>query len=311
MVKFVEDFNPQIIYCQGYSLTFSWLPVMLHNKFHIPICFQTGDDWPFYIYKDTAFSIVIKPIVHRAVKSLLSKSSARLANGKLMASEFNQKYGLSFEPLMMCDNLERFRKASPYRIASSDKISIIYTGGLAHGRWLSIIDLCDAAALLQNEGVNIMVTILATNIMPDVINKLSEINNLQILPGPSHEQLPSYLKGADILYLPESLNSIIAADIHLSISTKAHLYMMSEKPVLIYASNITGIANYAKENDWACIVEERNLDKLAQALRNIITNKEYREELVNKGIKVVSINHAEDKVRARFLTILTGLTNSN
>ena len=31
LIKFIEDFKPQIIYCQGYSLTFAWLPVMVHK----------------------------------------------------------------------------------------------------------------------------------------------------------------------------------------------------------------------------------------------------------------------------------------
>jgi glycosyltransferase involved in cell wall biosynthesis len=307
MIKFVKDFNPQIIYCQGYSLTFTWLPILLNNKFHIPICFQTGDDWPTYLYKDSPISFTIRPIIHRAVKSLLYKSSARLANSKLMANDYETRYGMSFQPLMMCDNLERFHSAISHRVVDDTTISIVYAGNLGQGRWLSIIELCEAAKLIQTGGINVMITAFATTIPPEAVNKLREVDNLQILPGPSHEELPSYLKGSDILYIAETFNPLLANEIRLSLSTKAHFYMMSEKPVLIYGSPRTGIVNYATEESWACIVQEQNLEKLSQALNNLITNKQYCTELVKKGLEVVSKYHSEKKVRKKVLTILSEL----
>jgi glycosyltransferase involved in cell wall biosynthesis len=304
MIEFIEKFDPQIIYCQGYSLTFSWLPVMIQNKFDIPICFQTGDDWPFYLYKKSPISFVIRPIVHRAVKLLLLKSEVRLANGKLMADVYAQRYNIPFEVIMMCDNLDRFQKAIPSKVVNSDTISIIYTGGLANGRWYSIIDLCKAVEILQNEGYKIMVTTFATLIPQEAVKFLEKLENLQMLPGPSHENLPSYLKGADILYLPESFDPREAKAIRLSISTKAHLYMMSERPILLYASPITGIMNYAKEKEWARIVEEHNLKKLVQAIRLLITNIEYSRKLVKRGLEVVLKNHNEINVREKFVAFL-------
>ena len=304
MVKYVADFKPHIIYCQGYTLTFSRIPVMLHNKLHVPICFQTGDDWPTYLYRDSPLAFLIRPIVNGAVKSLLSKSSIRLANGQLMAEDYFKRYKLSFEPLMMCDSLERFNKAIPIRVVDNETISIVYSGNLGQGRWNSIVELCEATKLLNIHEYKIMITAFATTIPPEAVNKLREINNLQILPGPSHEELPSYLKGADILFLPETFDPIKANEIRLSISTKAHFYMMSEKPVLVYASPATGIVAYAEEEGWACIVREQGLDKLSKALNRLLTDKKYCIELVQNGLEVASSNHDDKKIKERFLNVL-------
>ena len=311
MLSFIEEFNPQIIYCQGYSLTFTWLPSMIYKKFRIPICFQTGDDWPSHLYKGSPLSFAIRPIVKIAIHSLLKRSSVRLANGKLMAHEYLERYKTSFEPLMMCDDLDRFRNAVPLRVVDSDTISVIYSGGMANKRWFSIIDLCNAVELLKNEGKRITITLFATILPPEAVNLLKDQPNLQILPNPSHEELPSYLKGADILYLPESFETEMANEIHLSISTKAHLYMMSEKPTMVYASPFTGIANYAKDEEWACVVQEQNLNKLAAALKNLIENKEYSKNLINKGIEVSFKNHDQRRVRTRFLSIMNENIFSN
>jgi len=207
----------------------------------------------------------------------------------------------------MCDNLARFRTAVPHRVVNSDTLSIVYSGNLGQGRWMSIIELCEAAKLINILRHKIMITAFATTIPQEAVNKLHEIDNLQILPGPSHEELPSYLKGADILYLPETFDPIKANEIRLSISTKAHFYMMSEKPVLVYASPATGIVNYALKEGWACVVQEQNLNILTHALYELLTNKEYCKELVHKGLEVVSINHVDEKIRARFLSVLSEL----
>ncbi|PKP41358.1 MAG: hypothetical protein CVT93_08500 [Bacteroidetes bacterium HGW-Bacteroidetes-10] len=307
LVNFVRDFEPHIIYCQGYSLTFSWIPVMLNKKINVPICFQTGDDWPSNLYKNTPFSTLIRPIVQKAVKELFNRSSIRLANGIPMAKEYMAKYGANFEPLMMCDNLKRFKEVDERRLVKNSAFSIIYTGNLGSDRWTTIIDLSKAVNMLVNKGFDILVTVFAITIPPEAVGELQKCNNIQILPNPTHEELPSYLKGADILFLPESFDSEQARSISLSISTKAHLYMMSEKPILVYAPSITGTVKYAMEEGWAHIVQEKGSDKLAKAILFLLENKKYCSALVSKGIEVAAKNHDELKVRAKFLTRLSGL----
>ncbi len=306
LVKFVEDFKPEIIYCQGYTLTFTWLPVMIQNKFQIPICFQTGDDWPSYLYRNSPFAFAIKQIIHSAIKTLLINSYVRLANGKLMAEDYQKKYKLAFEVLMMCDNPLRFKNALVKRIVDANTKSIVYTGNLGHGRWNSVIELCEVVKMVKIENFKIAVTAFATTVPPEALNRLKEIENLQILPSPSHLELPSYLKGADILFLPETFDPLLAKDIRLSISTKSHFYMMSEIPVLIYASQETGIPHYAREENWACIVDKQDPQRLADAVFLLLTNDEYCKKNVKRGMEVVFKNHAENSVRKNFLMYLNG-----
>lgn len=307
MILFIKNFAPQIIYCQGHVLTFAWLPLLIQKKFKIPICFQTGDDWPFYLYSSSPFSFVLKPIVKRSVKSLLLKSSIRLVSGSLMAKEYQERYNLYFEPLMQCDNIDRFRNAIPHRVVDDSTKSIVYSGSLGLGRWISIIELCEAAKQLEIKGIQVIITVFTNTIPPESVNNLQEIENLQILPGPEHDDLPSFLKGADILYLPEKFDSIQAQEIHLSISTKAQIYMMSEKPILVYAPSTTGIANYAKEEGWACLVEEQNVKKLTQELHKMLTDNEYSKKLVSQGLKVALKNHDERIIKTKFLDILNAI----
>jgi glycosyltransferase involved in cell wall biosynthesis len=182
--------------------------------------------------------------------------------------------------------------------------SIVYTGGLGHGRWISIVDLDDAAELLRERGHKILITIFANEIPAEAINILRKRPNIHLLPPPNHEELPCYLKGADILYLPETFDTKEARVVRLSISTKAHLYMMSEVPILVYASQIAGVLNYARVEGWACIVCERNDEQLALALNRLFFDFNYRKELVARGTQVALKNHDKSKIEKRFLNLL-------
>jgi glycosyltransferase involved in cell wall biosynthesis len=275
---------------------------MIKKKFNLPICFQTGDDWPFSLYRNSPI-VFIKPLVTRAVQTLLNNSSARLANGKLMAEVYEKRYNMTFEPLMMCDDPLRFHEAPTKRIVGEKTKSIVYTGNLGHGRWNSIVELCEAVKMIKLNEYEIMVTAFATTIPPEAVNTLQDISNLQILPAPSHTELPSVLKGADILFLPETFDPVMALEIRLSISTKAHFYMMSQKPILVYASLVTGIADYAKEQSWAFVVEHHDLEKLAKGIEKLLTDKAFSDRLITKGNEVFQKNHAEKNVRKRFLHI--------
>jgi glycosyltransferase involved in cell wall biosynthesis len=304
LLEFTETFNPDVIYCQGYNLTFTWLPVMIHQKFKIPICFQTGDDWPLSLYSNSPISLFLKPVIHRSFLSLLSVSKARLASGKLMSRDYEKRYKTSFEPLMMCDDISRFRSTTPKDIGQKDTKSIMYSGGLTNGRWMSIVDLSKAAKELERKGLKTEIFVFASVIPKEAVNKLNELGNVEILPNPSHNDLPSYLKGADVLFLPETFNRSTARNIRLSISTKAHLYMMSEKPVLLYGSPKTGIIDYAKTEKWGLVVEEQNIESLSIGLLKLLTDSDFCQRLVNKGIEVAAKNHDKNVVRKRLLDIV-------
>lgn len=301
LLDWVRQFRPEIIYCQGYTLSFSWLPVQLRRKLGVPICFQTGDDWPTYLYRDSCLAFAMRPFVERAARQLAAYSSLNFATGDSMAAEYRARYGTLFEPLMICDNIDRFRAAMPWRAVEPGRISIVYTGGLGHGRWKSLLDLCAAAVVVRDYGFDVTVTAFASSVPKEAANILHDTPNLQIAPPPSHEQVPAVLKGADILFLPESFDPAKATAIRLSISTKAHLYMMSERPVLLYASPITGVADYAKREGWAYVVDRKDVNLLAYGLRELLSDSSLSQRFVQRGIEVALKNHSERAVRGRLL----------
>ena len=303
--KWIVDFRPQIIYCQGYDLSFCWLPLMISKKFQIPIVFQTTDDWPNYLYWNNPF---IHPIVIRTARKLIKKASIRLAICDRMAVDYQKQFTVPFETVMICDNVERFTSVVPRRIVDKDVISVIYSGGLGFERWKSLLDLCAAAEGLEKEGLRITITAFTTSLPFEATNILLDKKNLQILPPLSHEQLPSYLRGADILFLPETFNLKMAKKIRYSISQKSHLYMMSEQPILAYGSPLAGVVDYAKREGWAYVLDEQRAELLVNALRLLSGDHNLRTRLIQKACQVALKNHNEIEVRLKFLKAIQSIT---
>jgi glycosyltransferase involved in cell wall biosynthesis len=297
--RWIEKFKPDVVYSQGYDLTFAWLAEWILDRFSIPGCFHAVDDWPRFLYTNSIFSGLMRRHVDKAVHKLLSASSVRFAIGEGMAAEYRARYGVEIEPLMICDSIDRFRQAEPKRQVAEDVISIIYAGALGHYRWKSLLDLSRAASELEQDGLKIKILVFTPAIPAEAVAAFAGLTNIQFEKPPLHEDLPSVLKGGDILFLPETFDPAEADVIRLSISTKAPLYMMSEIPVLVYASPATGVFDYAKKNGWAYVVDKQDVHLLARAIRRLHRDTRLKGKLAAKGIEIAKRNHEASVVREK------------
>ena len=124
MKQFIEDFNPDIIYCQGYSLSFTLLPLLISKYYDLPICFQTTDDWPNERYKKSPVSYLVK----KKARELITKAETRMSFGAKMTEEYKRRYKVEFENTYHLDDINRFDVVK--KCVQSD-FTIIYTGLIA------------------------------------------------------------------------------------------------------------------------------------------------------------------------------------
>jgi hypothetical protein len=214
-----------------------------------------------------------------------------------MSSAYEKRYGMNFESMMQCDDSARFFASRPKRIVNEGVVSIIYSGAIASGRWESILDLCEAVSGLQKDGLNAEVSVYTSSFSTA---REGGVAGLRVFPLPSHEELPAILKGADILFLPESFNKKYLSTTRLSISTKAHLYMMSERPILLYGPACIGVIDYAVKYGWGYVVKKRGKEFLKSAVREMIYNKRLCADIVENARKAVAVNHEASIVRESF-----------
>jgi glycosyltransferase involved in cell wall biosynthesis len=303
MARFIEDFQPDILYCQGYSLGFAILPLRIAHRFGLPICFQTTDDWPSYTYRHSPVGWLLR----RRARQLVAASSVRMAFGEKMKQVLEQRYHRPFQVTYHADRPDRF--PSKPRTNSSNPRRILFTGSLALKRYEAMEDLLAALRSLGPALGPVEVHLYTSGIPKEVPEALRSAPEVAFLPLPSHQDLPTILAEADLLFLPESF-SVEPGMIELSISTKCHLYMLSRAPILVYGPTYSGTVEYAAQQGWAAVVTKRDPDQLAIALQTLLGGSDEVQELRRRAETVALHNHNLTACRAAFREILAAASRT-
>ena len=303
MLQFVEAFKPDLIYCQGYSLGFVTLPLLIARRFSIPICFQTTDDWPSYTYRGFPMGWILR----RHARQLVAEAKVRMALGEKMRQSYEKRYQRPFLVTYHADRFERFAAKLPE--GGSPARSITYTGHLALRRYEAVNDLLQAVRSLDSSGPPLEIRVYCSGIPKELPEVLRNADEVKFLPLPSHDALPAVLAEADILFLPESF-SVDPAMLDLSLSSKCHLYMMSGRPVLAYGPPYSGTIDYARREGWAVVVAERSAALLRVALQKLLADPQYKSRLLRQSSAVARRNHellsSRDAFRHALISICTG-----
>jgi hypothetical protein len=296
MCMFIKDFKPDLVYCSGYSLGFATLPLLIAKRFNTPICFQTTDDWPSYMYRSSPVGWLLR----RRARQLVTKAKVRMAFGEKMRREYESRYGVRFEAMYHLDDPYRFAK----EVNNDDMpLRIVYTGSLGLRRYEAIQDLLDVVRSIQDGIQPIQIVLYSSGLPKDFPHLLLDAPEVVIRPLPTHQQMPRTLVAASVLFLPESF-TVAPELLEYAISSKAHLYMMSGRPILAYGPAYSGTIGYANDYGWAAVVTERKQNALKRALLKLLKDSMYSGDLSRNAHTCVTSNHELLTGQERFRKML-------
>jgi hypothetical protein len=314
MLAFVDNFKPEIIFGQGYNLTFAWLPPLLKKAAGAKLAFLCSDDWPTYLYsgqlgEPTLFRWLMRPIVEATTRQLFSEVDVPFAFGEPMAEEYAKRYKKNFITLSHSDDPRRFEEAMPYRCHQGDIFSILALGTFNQFRWPLLLDMNECCRLLNAQGIKARVAVLSSAIDPAGKSELKHAEHIDIFEDPGNHQLPAYLKGANLLFLAEGFAEGFVSAIRFSVSSKAHLFMFSQRPTLVYGHSDTGIIKYAEAYQWAYTVRHRDVQELFKTVCAVLHNKKENEKIINNATKTAHAFHTTATTQSKFLAALMGCTD--
>jgi glycosyltransferase involved in cell wall biosynthesis len=178
-----------------------------------------------------------------------------------------------------------------------------------------LLELSAAIEPLVTEKLKIEIVAYVPFVPVEASELIKEARNIRIEASPKDDDVPGVLCGADILFLPESFEAQTRAYTKLSVSTKAHLYMMSERPVLVYGPPEIGTVEYATREGWGFVVSEKSISALREAVRSLINDASLREKLVTTGKRVAMRNHdgiaVRENLRIRLSTMKGNFSITN
>ena len=309
--QWVDRFRPDVILAQGYSLGAVRLALLLKEYSGARLASFWSDDWPLSTYAgsmgEPRFARrLMRPIIARETARLIGAADVPFAFGPLMAREYEARYSRPFIVINHSGDPLRFRRSRAARNHSDDIVSLLVAGSIDRFRAPSIHDVSAACGLLEQAGVRARVCLIASAIATEVERGIREAPYVDVFPAPGHADLPGHLKGADMLVIAEPFDEHVADAYRLSISSKAHLFMFSERPIVVYAPAATGLARYATEAGWAEVVSERDPAKLAAAIKALLAAPERQKILIQQARRVGTAYHDAAANRALFVDALSG-----
>ena len=308
MISFIKDFRPDYIFSQGYNLAFTLIPLMIFRRFDVPIIYYPTDDWPEARYiKELGYRGFISKIVRKKILStsnqLVGIAKVCIAFNTYTKFEYLARYGKEFTVIMHGDEFSRFDKTEPKRNVSDDMFWIVSTGDFDKHRTPLLYDLDEACRLLNSKGIKVFSTVYPVAPIKNTQFNINDFQFTEFCKCPMHDELVSVLKGADIMFLPERFDGTVKI-IRNSISSKAHLFMFSKKPIIVYSDPLAGIGRYAIEEGWAVLVGTRNPEVLAYEIETIIKGQKRKEELIECAIKTAKKNHILQENQNKFINLL-------
>lgn len=308
----IEEFQPEVLFAQPTDLGFMKLCWDISKKYNIPICIEIGDDYPETLYANSLFSMFLRTLVKRRFERIVHTAKTRIGISNIMCEEYGRRYGVNFDVLYYGDSQRRFDYAQPkISEGGQNSINLVYCGSLYLRRWQSIVDIASAAARIEQKKRPVIIHVYTSRVEPCAIAAFQKLANILVHDMPADVDVPSILKGADILLLPESFEPTVAQHIRFSLASKTPLYMMSQRPILVYGPSDAGTIRYAKEWKIALVVEkEGDIECLVVSINRLLRETSLVKMLNERAKECVFRNHELQCVHNKLFYIMDKCINN-
>ncbi|MFA5722538.1 MAG: hypothetical protein WC940_03180 [Candidatus Paceibacterota bacterium] len=259
----------------------------------------------FDIYKDNFYPIFPANFLSKIFElKILNNAKKIIVTNEGTLNLYKREYGEEIENKIIIIHNSTF--AEPYLSLHTDyspisPYTIVFTGNIYWAQAKSLKNLIQAIEEIND--LDVCLKIYCPN-PKDYLNKIGirESNKVKILIA-QPEKMPKIQTQADILFLPLSWHNKGQKIIDTATPGKLADYLISNKPILIHAPSSTFIVKYAKENNFAAIVDEENIEKLKVIIKRILTDYNFSKEIIENAKKTFFKNH-EAKKNAKTLESL-------
>lgn len=233
LYKFVEDFNPDIIFgTLTYMPNINILMTDLHKRYNKPIVLYSWDD--VYSLKHHSYNPLfwIRKIYQRYY---IRKNVANAKFLYTITEEMQKEYATYFNK--KCKLLYKgydFEKGMPIKKQTLQKpYKLVFMGNIGAGRWKALAEMVKVLTKINKEKT--VATLDIYTLSPrtnDMINKLSIPGVSELKDKAPQNKILEIQNKADILVHVEPINSKDASFYRLSFSTKIVDYLYNAKCII-------------------------------------------------------------------------------
>jgi len=246
----------------------------------------------FDLYKGNLF-----PFPENLLANFFEPKMFRSANKIIVTNEgtrdfYIKRYGQDISEKIViihnsafADAYLKIKKQSEFK----NMYTIAYTGRIYWAQIRSIKNLIQAISEMKD--LEIKLKIYSPH-PKEYLKKIGIIESEKVEIGiASPKEISKIQNDADILFLPLSWNTKSQAIIDTATPGKLTDYLISGSPILIHAPASTFLVKYAKENNFAEVVDNEDSKLLKEAIKKLVQDKKYSDKLIINAKNTFYKNH--------------------
>ena len=284
--------NCDVVHDRGDLFCIGTLSKLLkkHDK---PVIIQVDGDWVNAFVKSRKTSLLVKPLMKAWVKKMFQTADLLAPVSKTLARIIEKEYGIDRKKIVVNQNgadVELFSKIKPKKF--SEKPRLMFLGAL--GAWYDVYTVLKSMKVLKDKGVQVECTLILSGLeyWPGLYEELKRFikeNDLgvEVKREIPHEQVPAELNRGDILLAPYFERAFGYSPL------KIFEYMLMKKPII--SNTLPEVQEILKDGETALLVESEDAEALAQAVQELVKNKELREKISKKAYTKAVREHSWER----------------
>ena len=282
----IKNFDPDYIYTMGGSILPLKLALYFSKKLDKKIVIHFMDNWQDTLYNNNIFVKPCRILLLKVLRNTYLRMNKGLTISEKMAKEYSLRWKKEHISIM---NIIDGDLCIPKPYKETERIKIIYTGGLHLDRWRSLLSICEVIDRINNITSNSVFLDIYTS---DSNRRLYEslfVNKCAVFHEfVSHDEIRDIYLNADILLHMESFESRIIEFVKYSMSTKISEYMASGTPILLYAPSELAVTEYVEKSN--CGVACKNEEELYEAIIDLSQSADLRYRYGINGINCAKMH---------------------
>lgn len=292
--KFIDDFNPDIVFCPQLGNPKMWrLEQIVKSMTDAPFVAFTADDEASYKqYSWSPLFWLRRWYCHKGLKQAVKMFSHYFMFSAEQAQDYTREYGIPASTLYKCGDFSAKFEEKPV----GSPIRLVYAGRLYCNRWKTLAEIGKALHKINKNGERMVLDIYTQEALTDEQRKaLCTENSVYMKGGVTPAQLKEVYRNADIALHVESIDKKNRLATRVSFSTKIIDLMASTCAILAVCWNRHCGYQYLRENDAAFCVDEYN--NILPMLQRIADNPSLVPEYARKAYECGLRNHTREKIQ--------------
>ena len=293
--KFIDDFNPDIIFCPRYlTPSLMRLENIVSKMTDAPFVAFTADDEASYREYNLSPIYWLRRIWvhHKFTKHVIGFYEHYWTFSEEQAQEYSHHYGIETSTLYKCGDFP----ISFIKKNVGNPIRLVYAGRLYCNRWKTLVEIGKALKEINKDREYMVLDIYTTDELSSSQKKgLSRENSIYLKGRVSPAELINIYHNADIALHVESMDKKYKLATRVSFSTKIIDLMASTCAILAICWDQHAGYKYLKSHNAAFCIS--NYSEILPLLKHIYENPElihmFAQNAYNCGVK----NHNRQKIQ--------------